>query len=361
MTEKGKSKQGRTSAELRSRAKEAVKRGFKLRPEDSTVDVTMIGSTGTGKTTLLASMYERFGHVAGGASLDVHTLKHGDAARLNGYVENLHRLPASIRVSGGIPGTGILYEYTFGVGVKGRRPAFNLRFTDYPGKYVLDPSVPGAERVSEILRRSQVILVAIDTPALVELNGRYHEAINRTMTVLEEVKGLLRDNTVPRLVILTLLKSEKYLKSREDAAALTRRAIEGYRPLLEYIKGGELAERTACVLAPVQTVGSVVLSRAAEDESGGPVFYFRSTSINAVYAPEDTDQPLRYTLRFVINSYRLGERPWLKSMWEQVIGVDKQLVAAVEEFASGCKADNGFAILQDHEYLHATPGPAGAR
>jgi hypothetical protein len=271
----------------------------------------------------------------------------------------LHRLPNSIRVSGGIPGTGMLYEYTFGVGVKGRRPAFNLRFTDYPGKYVLDPNVPGAERVGEILRRSQVILVAIDTPALVELNGRYHEAINRTMTVLDEVKRLLRDNTVPRLVILTLLKSEKYLKSRESAAALTQRAIQAYQPLLDYIRAPDLVERTACVLAPVQTVGSVVLSRAAEDESGGPVFYFRNTSINAAYAPMDTDQPLRYTLRFVINSYRRGERPWLKSMWEQVIGVDRQLVGAVEEFASGCKTDAGFAVLQDHEYLHAMPGLAG--
>jgi double-GTPase-like protein len=342
-------------------AKEAVASMFRLRPEDSMIDVTMIGSTGTGKTTLLASMYERFNHVIGNINLDVHALDHGDAARLNSYVENLHRLPDSIKVTGGIPGTGRPREYVFGVGPRGRRSAFNLRFTDYPGKFVLDPNTEGSERLSGILGRSQVILVAIDTPALVEKDGRYHEAVNRTMTVFDEVKRLLRETQEPRLIILTLLKCERYLGSKEQARMLAKRAIEAYQPLLDYMGNGEVAARTGCVLAPVQTVGSVVLSKVEEDENRLPVFYFRNTKIGAAYAPLDTDQPLRYTLRFVINSYRSDQRPLLKAIWEQAIGVDTQLIAAVDEFANGCKNTDGFAVLQDHPYLHGGAAWAGAR
>src|SRR5664280_870566 len=109
---------------------------LKLRAQDIVVDATMLGSVGVGKTTLLASMYERFGHVIGDVDLDV--IPRPETSRtLSSYIATLKELPTSIKVTAALPGTASVRHYRFAVGAKGRPAASTLRFTDYPGNYML--------------------------------------------------------------------------------------------------------------------------------------------------------------------------------------------------------------------------------
>lgn len=329
---------------------------------DVTIDVTMLGSSGVGKTTLLASMYERFGHVIGDLDLEVLATDRRTSIRLGEYIAQLREMPGSVRVTGGIAGTSQVREYTFGVGPKGNPSAFALRFTDYPGQYLLEPDLAGSERIERALAASNVILLAVDTPALVELGGRYHEMINRPQPVLDEVKRILGLSDEPRLLLITLLKCEKYVADPESAQQLVNLVTEKYKPLLDYIRTGDVRERTGCVLAPIQTIGSVRLFRVSTEDDENPVFHFRSSRVGAAYAPIDTEQPLRYILRFVINKYRQSDRPMLKGIWDRFTGVDGRLIAAVDAFAADCKTTGGFAVLQDHSLLHgARQGPAWGR
>jgi hypothetical protein len=316
---------------------------------DDVIDVTMLGSTGTGKTTLLVSMYDRLDWVIGNADLAV-VPERATSLNLQEYLAKLSSLPGEIQVTGGLEGTGQIREYRLGVGRRGRPSMFTLRFTDYPGKYLFDASTAEEEKLQRALGQADVVLVAIDTPALLERNGKYHDVVNTPRVVIDELKEILKTDT-PRLIILVPLKCERELSTPQGARRLTAAVRERYKPLTNYIGAGDLRKRVGCVLAPAQTLGSVVYSRVTEAE-GNPVFHFRSLSPDAAYQPVDTDQPLRYALRFIVNKYRMDERNVLSGWWQKVARSDAALLAAVEQFAAGCKRDDSFQVLQEHDYLH---------
>jgi hypothetical protein len=316
-------------------------------------DVTMLGSTGTGKTTLLASMYERFDRVVGSTDLAVIP-DYLTSVKLQEYIGILRNLPRTLQVEfGAWQGTGSIREYSLGVGRKGKHPLLTLRFTDYPGKYLIDADNAEKEKLQRALTRSDVILVAIDTSALMQRHGKYHDIVNTPMIVTDQIKRLLVEDTA-RLVILVPLKCERELSTPDGARQLTAKVVEVYEPLLNYMRSGAVRARVGCVLAPAQTVGSVVFSTVTEDSPGHPVFSYRSRSVGAAYQPIDTDQPLRYAMRFILNKYRMSERKLLRGIWELAFGADAALVAAVDQFAAGCKEDDSFKVLQTHEFL--TPG-----
>ncbi len=255
-----------------------------------------------------------------------------------------------MKVTGGTPGTGEFREYRFGVGHRGGKPLFTLRFTDYPGKYLISPGTPDEEKLQRALIRADVVLLAIDVPALVEQRGRYHDLVNQPLTVTAEVKRMLDEDT-SRLVILAPLKCERYVDTAAGAQRVADRISEEYAPLLNYIGAGAVRSRVGCVLTPVQTIGSVVFSEVEEKTPGQPVFHFRSRRVGAVYGPVDTDQPLRYALRFIVNKYRTSQRGQLRTIWQQVMGTDAALVAAMDEFSAGQPTGQGFMVLQDHPFL----------
>ena len=325
------------------------------RGEAAIIDVTMLGSVGTGKTTLLASMYERFDRVIGATDLAVSPLDHATSVKLQEYLIKLRSLAHELKVRTGIAGTSEIREYQFGVGRKGRKPLFTLRFTDYSGDYLKDTGRFNEEEIEKIQRAlvsADVVLVAIDAPALVEQDGRYHDLTNRPQIVTDEIKRILQHNA-QRLIILAALKCERYVETEAEARELADRITRAYDPLLTYIQTGDVRSRVACVLTPVQTIGSVVFSHIEEPKPDEPEFHFFTRNVRAAYAPVDTDQPLRYALRFIIGKYRSSQqRGMFQALWQQIIGTDAALVDAMEEFGAGCNADRGFKVLQDHPFLH---------
>ncbi|WP_214105682.1 hypothetical protein [Acrocarpospora catenulata] len=322
------------------------------RGEEAIFDVTMLGAVGVGKTTLLASMYERFRWVIGNVDLSVMPDDHGTSVVLQAYINDLQRITNSVRATDGLAGTADMREYLFQVGRKARPPLFGLRFTDYPGKYLISPDADGGGKFDRAMRRADVIVVAIDTPALMERDGRYHEFVNAPGVVIDTIIRMTEVAT-PRLILLAPLRCERWMGSASDARELADRVTRAYRPLLGQIGAGDARIRTACVLTPVQTVGSVVFTRLEEDSTGHPIFHFKLRKAGLKYAPQDTDQLLRYTLRFLVNKYRRVGRGAFRTILEQVIGTDQALTSAIQEFSRDCKTSDGFAVLQDHPLLLA--------
>jgi hypothetical protein len=235
--------------------------------------------------------------------------------RLQEYIDSLRRLPLHIQTGGGIEGTGEIREYQVTIGRRNGRQMLAIRFTDYPGKYLMGASSNEDGRVQRALTRSDVIMVAIDTPALMEQDGRYHNLVNMPRVVMDQLKSILAANA-SRLIVLVPLKCERYLGTHEDARRLTSAVTESYATLLSYIAAGALHSRVGCVLAPAQTIGSVVFN-AITDTCDGPVFHFRAAGANASYQPVDTDQPLRYALRFIVSKHLTDMRPALKRMQDK--------------------------------------------
>jgi hypothetical protein len=367
MSNEGRASEGRSGGRLigarvrvgkgAEKARAASRRVIGAVGDEAVIEVTMLGSSGVGKTTLLASMYERFAMVVGSADLDIVASDPSTSARLQEYITNLRAMTEALTVKGGIAGTGRIREYLFDVGRRGRRPLFRLRFTDYPGNYLTKPEIAAAgesDEVQRALKRADVVLVAIDTPALIAENGKYHQQINTPRLVTDSIVRMLQEDN-QRLIILVPLKAERYLADAEGPRNLAKRVEEEYELLLSYLATEEVRSKVACVLAPVQTIGSVVFSYVSEEEgSREPLFHFRAKQMGARYQPVDTDQPLRYALRFIVGKYRATEqRGLMRTMWQQVMGTDTALVTAMQEFAAGCKTDGGFKVEQSHPYLQA--------
>jgi hypothetical protein len=319
--------------------------------EDAIIDVTMLGASGVGKTTMLASMYRSFREVVGTTDLAVVASDRATSARLQDYLIRLRSLPQELRVKP-TPGTEDVHEYLFDVGRRGKKPLFALRFTDYPGNFLTQPGLGTAEddqKIQRAFNRADVVVVAIDMAALMELNGEYHEHINNPDVITDIIFRMLQEDR-SRLIILAPLKCEKYVGRTGDAEEMAKRIEEAYRPLLTYIRSGELRTRIACVLTPVQTIGSVVFSRI-ELDNGKPTFVFRTKQQNAQYEPQDADQPLSYLMKFIVGKYR-ATGGVLKIGWLKIIGADTTLVNAMQEFSGRCKTGGGFTVLQDHAYFH---------
>lgn len=324
----------------------------------SELQITMLGPSGVGKTTLLTAMYEQFESSVANTDLQL-TPDEDSSAILQDTLIDLKSLLDSFEARGGIQGTEAgggpdsLRSFTFGLGKKGKKPSLTLRFRDYPGGYHGAKSTRDEKDfLRKLIVNSHVILIAIDAPSLMEQNGKYHERVNRP----QQIKDLFKDAyssmdvSEPKMVIFAPVKCEKYLKKKqkndlEEALKL------GYSTLLEFFRSENLSPWIVSVLTPVETVGSVVLSRIESDDKGNPHFYFRKTRHDAKYDPKDSEQPLRYLLRFLLKVH-LDSRNWGKfNFIRGWLGVDKHLQKAVDEFARGCKTSDGFTILQGESWL----------
>jgi hypothetical protein len=320
------------------------------------VKITMLGPSGVGKTTLLTAIYEQFESNIGKTNLQL-TPDEESSAILQERLVELKTLLDDFEATGGIQGTEgepeELRSFIFGLGQKGQKPSLQLHFQDYPGGYHAAKATPEKKQfVKSLLTDCVAVLIAIDAPALMEQNGKWHEFINRPQQMTDLFKTAYQDLDSPRLVIFAPVKCEKYLQSKTSAKELLQRVKEGYSKLIDLFNSANLLPKVAAVVTPVQTVGSVVFSRIDTNNST-PHFRFRKISHDAVYNPQNSEQPLRYLLRFILKLHiDTRSRNWgLFSFLRDWLGRDYHLKQAVSQFASECKTNNGFALLQGEELL----------
>jgi hypothetical protein len=281
---------------------------------------------------------------------------------LERYVRHLSHIPRDLNVSWGIGGTAEIREYEFGVGRRGRKKAFTLRFTDYPGGYLRQEEEHAEHALLQCaLDRADIVLIGVDTPAALVEGGKYHEEMNIPRLVADEVERMLQKDT-SRLIILVPLKCEywvtsarggQYVPSARNGEYVTERIEGKYRDLLDCIRSTEIRRRVGCVITPVQTIGSVRYSHL-EEGPGGPVFHFRRTGTEPYYRPVDIDQPLRWALRFMINKYRIDLRNLTTTGRQQINQTDAAFIDGLERFYSHSKSGGGFKVLQDHRFLRRT-------
>ncbi|MGQ4650260.1 TRAFAC clade GTPase domain-containing protein [Lyngbya aestuarii] len=315
------------------------------------VKITMLGPSGVGKTSLLTAMYEQFESNIGRTNLQIIPDLESSAI-LQERLAELKSLPDSFETKGWMSSTENYRSFLFELGKKGSKPSLNIHFQDYPGEWhESKSSLENKEMIESFIKESAAVIIAIDTPALMEKNGQWHTKINREQQITSLFKKAYGDLDSPRLVILAPVRCEKYLQSAESTAELLRRIKEGYAKLLDLLKVENLRTKVAVVVTPVQTVGTVVFSRI-EMIDGKPHFVFRKTSHDAQYNPQDSEQPLRYLLRFLLRLH-LDTRQWkFFNFLRDWLGLDNDLKRAVYEFANGCKTTGGFVLLQGETLLN---------
>jgi GTPase SAR1 family protein len=327
--------------------------------------ITMLGSTGVGKTSLLTAMYDQFANNIGKTDL-LLTPDEESSAILQERLIELKSLLDDFESVGGMVGikstAGVdptnLKSFIFGLGRKGKSPSLQLAFRDYPGEYHLDKKeIPPDQKqmrrqfVKNLLTECVAVLVAIDAPALMEKNGKYHDLINRPQQIRNLFETGYQDLDSPRLVIFAPVRCEKYMQNEKLSSELIDRIKEEYKGIFDLFGSESLSPYISAIITPVQTVGSVVFSRI-EMREDSPHFMFRKVSHDARYSPKDSEQPLRYLLRFLLKLHLSNNRNWgFFNFLRDIFGMDDALVKAIKELSQGCKSNGGFAILQGNSWL----------
>lgn len=316
--------------------------------------VTMLGTTGVGKTSLLTAMYEQFASNIGKTELQL-TPDDESSAILQERLIELKSLTNDFEAKGGVQATAgeptDIRSFIFGLGIKGRQPSLKLNFRDYPGGFHLSKATPERKQfVKDLLQDCVAVLIAIDAPALMEDRGKWHDQINRPQQITDLFRTAYQDLDSPRLVIFAPVRCEKYMQTDKSSLELVQRIKEEYQGLLDLFNSQALKTNIVAVITPVQTVGSVVFSRIEMKEEY-PKFRFRKVSHDARYSPKDSEQPLRYLLRFLLKLH-LANRNWgFFNFLRDSIGMDTHFESAIEELSKDCKSDKGFAILQGESLL----------
>lgn len=318
--------------------------------------VTMLGSTGVGKTSLLTAMYEQFSSNIGKTDLQL-TPDDESSAILQERLIELKSLLDDFEARGGVQATAgeptDLRSFIFGLGRRGKPPSLQLNFRDYPGGYHLAKTTPDKRQfIKDLLQECVAVLIAIDAPALMELRGKWNELINRPQQITDIFRTAYQDLDSPRLVIFAPIRCEKYMQTERTSLELIQRIKEEYRGLFDLFSSSALLPNVVAVITPVQTVGSVIFSRI-ETKDEFPHFRFRKIGHDARYNPKDSEQPLRYLLRFLLKLHLTNNRNWgYFNFIRDVFGVDDHLVNAIRDLSKGCKSNGGFIVLQGDSWLN---------
>ncbi len=305
------------------------KNRFNIPQELPVLNVAMLGPRGVGKTSLLAAMYDQFDNV----SQDLQLLADENEESKSELEKRLKELKnvvncSSIKRKGEVTQTKTNpRSFKFEFGQTGTNPSLKINFQDYPGEWLIQDE--HKNQVKDLIRESVAVLIPIETPALMERGGIYHEEFNQPTQLNDLFKTIYKDLDSPRLVILAPVKCEKYMKNPPE---LFRKVREGYQKMLNQFASEKLLPKVAVVITPVQTVGSLVFSRV-EELDNQPTFHYRKLQPSDPYQPKNTEVPLRYLLRFLLKLHLDTRRASILTRIQDSFGRNVGLRNAVSRFA----------------------------
>jgi hypothetical protein len=203
--------------------------------------------------------------------------------RLDSRLQNLRDLSNSncFKADGGGDSTASASLYTFNLSSRNSdKSSIEFTFQDYPG----EDHNKKIENVKNYLTECTAVLIAIDSSAMMEEKGRWHEPINHPQQILKLFKETYQDLKLPKLVIFAPVKCETYMSDKKSIDNLYSTTESSYKELIEFFRSPSLSDKVDFVIAPVQTVGSVIFSYIKEIK-GEPQFFYRKRNSSDKYQP----------------------------------------------------------------------------
>lgn len=264
-----------------------------------TLSVCMMGPRSVGKTTVLTSIYhESKSQIGEGSSIFLRALD-SNTNQLDSYYTMLEDAVAK-RNASNLPASNTVSEFQFGLGLRGRTESLKLIFRDFPGEYLTSSIQSDREEVYQFMAHATVILIAVDTPYLMEEDGRFNEAKNK----IGIVTHYLKDNAEAikdKLVLFVPLKCERYMHDGQ-LAKVSEKVKEAYKELTDFF----LKNNIASFITPIITLGGIELdymTDCREEDGISKVPVFRPWGNPTKYKPLFCVQPLYYLLTYVANYY----------------------------------------------------------
>ena len=296
-----------------------------------TIKVCMLGGKGTGKSSILTALYKNMGESIQGTNLYILPEDATISLLNNKHNELLHMFD-NANVNGSIPPAGIAGDsevslYKFKFGMKDTNVSMNIEIKDFPGEKVED----SPKMVQSFIEESNAILIAIDTPHLMEEKGEFNEAKNCCQIITNFIiKYLEQHPEEHKLILFVPLKCEKYFWE-EGMNEVNKVLVSQYEKLLDHIK--ENNKLSVCTtITPILTVGDVIFDRfnkkndtiyiVPKGDTGKMLpaeVIYKYRNSEAKYSPKNCEQPLFYLLAYIAKEYENKKTNSSKSKFLDII------------------------------------------
>ncbi|MDE7244714.1 MAG: hypothetical protein K2O18_12180 [Oscillospiraceae bacterium] len=277
--------------------------------------------------------------------------------------------------------TSEVAQYSFCIGLRSPKRTkdsghINLIFHDYPGEWLLNRR----DDLKEIVEKSRIIIIAVDTPYMMEEKGRY----NRHRNNCDEISNALIQtgfaNGEPGMILFVPIKCEKYRnptgRNSKKMLQVCNAIKSAYAPLLDY-----LTKSSECFAAitPVFTLGDAVFSDFERDENGDIIEdkekiprqanYIFTDNAGDAPNPQFCEQPLFYILAYTLamakrakekgglfsgiqNAFQENILHWPSA--EEYLGEYQVLC---EKISETLHSDNGYEIVSSCNWIDLNQKP----
>ena len=274
---------------------------------------TMLGPRGSGKTSMLACMNRLFEDLLPGSFYPSDRKTYAsleDAYEILETEANSSKRQYNVKV---LAGDREIKRFDFTI--KGKKDSIPVTFYDFPGGFIgRNANEEDYNEVVNIVKRSAAVIVAIDTPYIMENDGEYikYAAIRDIEQMLK--KGL-EDDKQEKLILLVPIKCEKYTETWDGRQALKVAVKHAFERTLLMAESEQYKGRVAIAMLPIHTIGNVKFSRFNffDGDKMEQVFMKKA---GQRFKPEHTDQPLRYALSFLLEQFKKKREGG--SWWEQL-------------------------------------------
>ena len=346
------------------RLKNLIRGAQDVTGQHATMRACMMGPRAVGKTTILTAIFDNTSESIAQTQLkfvpnaDTLALMNVCSNQLNEIFEKKKSIED--RPIAGIAASDKVNKFHYEFGLKGKKTAIDLEIKDFTGEYVTNGL--HKEEVDAFISESNAILLAIDTPHLMECAGEYNEAKNHCELIANYFKSNINIED-EKLILLVPLKCEKYYyeKRMNEVNDAVKNA---YQNLLTAISGFEMI---ACAITPILTIGGVEFDKfstdsygmVAKNENGLPqAAYYKFYAKNPNLKPMFCVQPLYYILSYITNQYEDNKKKgnvfkrFVSSLFD-LFSSDKELFKAMKECGEyKLKDEKGYEIIQGEELLN---------
>ena len=284
--------------------------------ETPVIKATMMGPRAVGKTSIMASIFSDTRDNVAGTQLYFRPSQESSSELINKRLSLMNIFDKRINITdspqtGAIAASNIVTDFTFEMGFVGRKKTVDIQIKDFPGEYLT--SRP--DEVSSFVEDSHVVIIAIDSPYLMEDDGRYNEEKNEVQRVTSFLTSH-GESIKDKLILLVPLKCERYFHDNK-IDLLKQRTLSAYSELIKFCDTSNIA----CAITPIQTLGGVEFDKFIDNsQSYGnvtKVSKYRFHNEKPEYLPLFCVQPLYYLLTYVANYYEWTEKQ-PKNLWGNI-------------------------------------------
>lgn len=319
----------------------------KKKDSELAINVMMVGGRRCGKTSVLAAMQSCF---ESQLAMTPFTIEPADSWTMETLEEKQSEIQEYFIRKGNqrsfVPDsnpTSEKMEYAFYIKLKGSGSRMRINLIDYPGEWLNDTGK--LDEIKNMMSKSRILLIAIDTPHLMEEEGLYNDARNRCYRISQMVKNTEFANVDKGagLILLIPLKCEKYYnEGRMDM--VSSRTKEAYEPLIQYVRQPDAnGKRSLCQVAvtPILTMGGAQFSFFERDENFeiavDPKYKMPTKAIyrfpdmtKTKPEPQYCEQPLLYVLEFTFCATQSMLKKKAKNPLNKLSDTLKQILKAAK-------------------------------